>query len=259
MGKTPGSSHSCRPIRSGDGAGLITAARSGHRVEVPHQLALADLPEELGSFQTAHKRLIRWAPTARPATSTPRARCPGVRTQLHAPGVARPRRAVAPRASRAGSVNCPAASRRRLHRTCRCSARWLWRSGTASRSEGLDRASRFLSPRHCGGGSVHAAATTRSGGRTGDAPHGSVLPGGGGPGGVSFVREYVPPPGAALVPVDMAPGDVLFLQRQPPPRLAAPPHHRPLPALLHRRLHGPLHRTHRPLPRCADDDRRPWR
>jgi hypothetical protein len=30
-------------------------------VEVPHQLALADLPEELGSFRTAHKRLIRWA------------------------------------------------------------------------------------------------------------------------------------------------------------------------------------------------------
>lgn len=33
-------------------------------MEVPHQLALAgprDLPDELGSFQTAHKRLIRWA------------------------------------------------------------------------------------------------------------------------------------------------------------------------------------------------------
>lgn len=29
-------------------------------MEVP-QLALRDLPEELGSFQTARKRLIRWA------------------------------------------------------------------------------------------------------------------------------------------------------------------------------------------------------
>lgn len=33
----------------------------GHRVEVPHQLAWRDLPDELGSFRTAHKRLNRWA------------------------------------------------------------------------------------------------------------------------------------------------------------------------------------------------------
>ncbi|GAA5033550.1 hypothetical protein GCM10023335_77220 [Streptomyces siamensis] len=30
-------------------------------MEVPHQLALAGLPDELGSFQTTHKRLIRRA------------------------------------------------------------------------------------------------------------------------------------------------------------------------------------------------------
>ena len=30
-------------------------------MEVPHLLPWRDLPEELGSFQTAHKRLIRWA------------------------------------------------------------------------------------------------------------------------------------------------------------------------------------------------------
>lgn len=29
-------------------------------MEVPRQLALRDLPDELGSFQTAHKRLIGW-------------------------------------------------------------------------------------------------------------------------------------------------------------------------------------------------------
>ncbi|GHA80001.1 hypothetical protein GCM10010305_24180 [Streptomyces termitum] len=30
-------------------------------MEVPHRLALAGPAGELGSFQTAHKRLIRWA------------------------------------------------------------------------------------------------------------------------------------------------------------------------------------------------------
>lgn len=32
-----------------------------HRVEVPHLPPWRDLPDELGSFQTAHKRLIRCA------------------------------------------------------------------------------------------------------------------------------------------------------------------------------------------------------
>ena len=62
MGKTTGSSRSCRPIRSGDGAGPITVAQLEaiawkYRTNLPWR----DLPEELGSFQTAHKRLIRWA------------------------------------------------------------------------------------------------------------------------------------------------------------------------------------------------------
>ncbi len=44
-----------------DGGGLITAEREAIAWKYRTNSPWRDLPDELGPFQTAHKRLIRWA------------------------------------------------------------------------------------------------------------------------------------------------------------------------------------------------------